>query len=164
VPIAQRAALFVLALACGCAATGPAPPTTPAEKPPITIAVLGLGGSDAQASAVEDGCVMALLEAGYRIVERPRVVAAIPNENDVDYTAAGWGQQPLRYWLDSHEVNRRIAHLNQLYGSVGITDRLELVCGSCGGVVARCGCPGAHRRCGTVRGMGGVGASHGRVA
>ncbi|HXU71731.1 MAG TPA: hypothetical protein VN947_20500 [Polyangia bacterium] len=88
-PIAQRAALFVLALACGCAATGPAPPTTPAEKPPITIAVLGLGGSDAQASAVEDGCVMALLEAGYRIVERPRVVAAIPNENDVDYTAAG---------------------------------------------------------------------------
>jgi hypothetical protein len=89
VPIAERAALFVLALACGCAATGSAPSTTPAEKPPMTIAVLGLGGNDAHASTVEDGCVMALLEAGYRIIERPRVVAAIPNENDVDYTAAG---------------------------------------------------------------------------
>jgi len=39
---------------------------------------------------------------------------------DIYYAVAGWGQQPLRYWLDSHEVNRRIAHLNQLYGSVGI--------------------------------------------
>jgi len=39
---------------------------------------------------------------------------------DVYYTAAGWGPQPLRYWLDSYEVNRRIAHLNGLYGRVGI--------------------------------------------
>lgn len=87
---AMTTRLVAIALfAAGCAATRAAPPTTPAEKPPITIAVLGLGGDDAQASAAEDGCVMALLEAGYRIIERPRVVAAVPNENDVDYTAAG---------------------------------------------------------------------------
>ncbi len=40
---------------------------------------------------------------------------------DVYYAAAGWGEQPLRYWLDSRETNRRIAHLNELYGTVGIT-------------------------------------------
>ncbi|HEX9100664.1 MAG TPA: hypothetical protein VF997_00605, partial [Polyangia bacterium] len=34
-------------------------------------------------------CVLALLEAGYRVVDRARVVAAVPNENDVDYTAVG---------------------------------------------------------------------------
>lgn len=39
---------------------------------------------------------------------------------DIYYAAAGWGEQPLRYWLDSAEVNRRIAYLNELYGSVGI--------------------------------------------
>lgn len=35
------------------------------------------------------------------------------------YTAAGWGDQPLRYWLDGAEVDRRIAELNQRYGSIG---------------------------------------------
>ncbi len=37
------------------------------------------------------------------------------------YAAAGWGDQPLRYWLDSREVNRRITLLNERYGSVGFT-------------------------------------------
>jgi hypothetical protein len=37
------------------------------------------------------------------------------------YAAAGWGEQPLRYWLDKAEVDRRVAHLNALYGSVGFT-------------------------------------------
>lgn len=36
------------------------------------------------------------------------------------YAAAGWGEQPLRYWLDSAEVDRRIAILNEQYGRVGI--------------------------------------------
>lgn len=41
---------------------------------------------------------------------------------DTYYAAAGWGEQPLRYWLDTAEVNQRIAHLNTLYGRVGITE------------------------------------------
>ncbi|MFC7273801.1 hypothetical protein ACFQS1_07415 [Paractinoplanes rhizophilus] len=41
-------------------------------------------------------------------------------DTDTFYAAAGWGGQPLRYWLDTVEVDRRIAHLNGLYGSVGI--------------------------------------------
>ena len=39
---------------------------------------------------------------------------------DAYYLAAGWGSQPLRYWLDKRQVDQRIAHLNKLYGSVGI--------------------------------------------
>ena len=27
----------------------------------------------------------------------------------------------MRYWLDKAEVDRRVAHLNELYGRVGIT-------------------------------------------
>ncbi|GID33346.1 hypothetical protein [Paractinoplanes brasiliensis] len=42
-------------------------------------------------------------------------------DTDAYYAAAGWGEQPLRYWLDTAEVDKRIAHLNELYGSVGIT-------------------------------------------
>lgn len=40
---------------------------------------------------------------------------------DVYYAAAGWGEQPLRYWLDSAEVNRRIAILNIRYGQAGMS-------------------------------------------
>lgn len=36
------------------------------------------------------------------------------------YAAAGWGEQPLRYWLDSAEVNRRLVILNGRYGQAGI--------------------------------------------
>lgn len=36
------------------------------------------------------------------------------------YRAAGWGDQPLRYWLDSREVTLRLAILNERYGKVGI--------------------------------------------
>ncbi len=74
----------------GCATSAAPPPSPPPpDKPPITNAVFSIGGSDDKASEAEDGCVMALLEAGYRIVERPRVVAAVPNENDVDFSAVG---------------------------------------------------------------------------
>jgi hypothetical protein len=86
---ANRAIVF-LALGWGCAGSrGGAPPESAAEKPPITIAVIGFGGSGERASAAEDGCVMAVLEAGFRAVERARIVAALPNENDVDFTATG---------------------------------------------------------------------------
>lgn len=36
-------------------------------------------------------------------------------DTDVLYAAAGWGEQPLRYWLDSAEVTRRLDILNRHY-------------------------------------------------
>jgi hypothetical protein len=39
---------------------------------------------------------------------------------DTYYAAAGWGEQPLRYWLDAAEVERRLAILNAHYGRAGI--------------------------------------------
>lgn len=36
------------------------------------------------------------------------------------YAAAGWGERPLRYWLDSAEVTRRLAILNIHYGRAGL--------------------------------------------
>ncbi|MFF4879469.1 hypothetical protein [Micromonospora sp. NPDC000668] len=39
---------------------------------------------------------------------------------DSYYAAAGWGDQPLRYWLDSAEVTRRLDELNAHYRSAGI--------------------------------------------
>ncbi|WP_328414998.1 hypothetical protein OG470_21965 [Micromonospora sp. NBC_00389] len=39
---------------------------------------------------------------------------------DSYYAAAGWGDQPLRYWLDSAEVTRRLNELNAHYQSAGI--------------------------------------------
>lgn len=79
---------LALALGAGCA-HAPAPSSSSSEKPPITIAVISFGGSNETPSEAEDGCVMALLEAGYRVVDRPRIIATVPNENDVDYTSAG---------------------------------------------------------------------------
>src|SRR5215470_10213223 len=39
---------------------------------------------------------------------------------DAYYAAARWGKQPLRYWLDASEVERRLAILNAHYGRAGI--------------------------------------------
>ena len=36
------------------------------------------------------------------------------------YAAAGWGPQPLRYWLGITEVNRRLALLGERYDDAGI--------------------------------------------
>ncbi len=36
------------------------------------------------------------------------------------YTAAGWGEQPTRYWLGADEVNRRLAELGAKYDQAGI--------------------------------------------
>lgn len=81
---------LIVGIVASCAARTP-PPEIPVEKPPLTLAVLGFGGSDANASPAEDGCVMALLEAGFRVVDRARLVAAVPTEDDVDYGAVGRG-------------------------------------------------------------------------
>ncbi|WP_346535603.1 hypothetical protein [Micromonospora sp. DPT] len=39
---------------------------------------------------------------------------------DAYYAAAGWGERPLRYWLDSVEVSRRLAVLNVHYQQAGL--------------------------------------------
>lgn len=39
---------------------------------------------------------------------------------DSYYAAAGWGEQPLRYWLDVKEVNRRLKILNAHYVQAGL--------------------------------------------
>jgi len=39
---------------------------------------------------------------------------------DAYYAAAGWGEQPLRYWLDSAEVTRRLKQLNAHYRAAGL--------------------------------------------
>ncbi|SFD29611.1 hypothetical protein [Micromonospora sediminimaris] len=39
---------------------------------------------------------------------------------DAYYAAAGWGEQPLRYWLDSAEVTRRLDLLNTRYQAAGL--------------------------------------------
>lgn len=39
---------------------------------------------------------------------------------DAFYAAAGWGEPPLRYWLDAAEVNRRLGILNARYGVAGL--------------------------------------------
>ncbi len=39
---------------------------------------------------------------------------------DVLYEAAGWGEQPLRYWLDAAEIDRRLAILDRHYTNAGI--------------------------------------------
>lgn len=38
---------------------------------------------------------------------------------DLYYAAADWDEQPLRYWLDAAEVNRRLAILNARYRDAG---------------------------------------------
>jgi hypothetical protein len=38
---------------------------------------------------------------------------------DEFYAAAGWGEQPSRYWLDAAEVERRLEILNARYGEAG---------------------------------------------
>jgi hypothetical protein len=67
----------------------PPPAAAPTEKPKITVAVISFGGSNRAASGAENGCVMALLEAGYRTVDHALVVAALPDESAVDFSALG---------------------------------------------------------------------------
>lgn len=36
------------------------------------------------------------------------------------YRAAGWGDPPVRYWIDADETARRLRILNERYASIGI--------------------------------------------
>src|SRR5688572_21602959 len=74
----------LLVVAAGCA---PAPP--PVKSPaPLTLAVIEFGDSGREA---ERGCVMAALEAGYRVVGRRELDAQLPNDEVIDYRALGRG-------------------------------------------------------------------------
>ncbi|MEU4155451.1 hypothetical protein [Actinoplanes sp. NPDC026670] len=44
----------------------------------------------------------------------------VGGETDQLYAAAGWGPKPMRYWLPTSEVNRRLDVLGRLYESIGI--------------------------------------------
>jgi hypothetical protein len=41
---------------------------------------------------------------------------------DALYEAAGWGEQPLRYWLNAAEINQRLAILDHHYTKAGIRE------------------------------------------
>lgn len=41
-------------------------------------------------------------------------------DTDRFYAAAGWGEQPTRYWLDAAEVDRRLDILNEHYRAAGL--------------------------------------------
>ena len=83
----MRASLLLL-LGAGCAAVSPRPAASE-DKPPITVAVIGFGGTNAAASGAERGCVMAVLDAGFRAAERWQILTALPDENDIDFTNFG---------------------------------------------------------------------------
>jgi hypothetical protein len=79
-----RGGMVTLLLVAGCAT---APPPPPPEKPQaLTIAVIEFGDHGREA---EDGCVMAALEAGFRVVSREELAVALPNDNDIDYRRLG---------------------------------------------------------------------------
>lgn len=85
-----RLGIVLLLWCAGCPAhVEPPSPEPPPVKQPLAIAIISLGGSDDVASEAEDGCVAAILDAGYRAVGRKQVRAALPNENDVDYNKVG---------------------------------------------------------------------------
>ncbi|MEJ3750595.1 hypothetical protein WEI85_45975 [Actinomycetes bacterium KLBMP 9797] len=105
----------------------------------LKAAVFGLSGGDEEAAELL--CPAPIDEMIHAVLAQFTVVSRMQTDLDVvfphateleqfDYTrgcvtdtyyaAAGWGEQPLRYWLDSREVNRRIALLAKRYDQVGI--------------------------------------------
>jgi hypothetical protein len=52
----------------------------------MTVAVIEFGDAGLEA---EQGCVMAVLEAGYRAVERKQLDVALPTDEDIDYQKLG---------------------------------------------------------------------------
>ncbi len=83
--------VMLLLLGAGCAPqySSAPPPVEARPKGPLAIAIISFGGTDERASEAEDGCVAAILDAGYRAIGRKQVRAALPNENDVDYNKVG---------------------------------------------------------------------------
>ncbi len=79
---------FVLALSltAGCIQKPLPPPKPPDEKPPITVAVIEFGDRGREA---ENGCVMAVLEAGFRAVDRAQLDQHLPTDDDIDYQKLG---------------------------------------------------------------------------
>jgi hypothetical protein len=68
------------------AACATAPPPSPEKPQALTVAVIEFGDHGREA---EDGCVMAALEAGLRVVSREEIAVALPNDDDIDYRRLG---------------------------------------------------------------------------
>jgi hypothetical protein len=79
----MRGGLIMVLVVAGCA-TAPAP--QPQQPAPLTIAVIEFGDAGREA---EDGCVMAALEAGFRVVSREELAVALPNDDSIDYRRLG---------------------------------------------------------------------------
>src|SRR5262245_12042617 len=75
--------IMSLAALAGCGAA-PAPST--AQPQPLTLAVIEFGDAGRDA---ENGCVMAALEAGFRVVSREQLAAALPSDDTIDYRQLG---------------------------------------------------------------------------
>ncbi len=85
---ASQWALLVVSLSVACAPTYEMkPPEQP--KKVLAIAIISFGGSEDMPSEAEDGCIAAILDAGYQPVARKKVREVLPNENDVDYNTVG---------------------------------------------------------------------------
>ena len=76
----RRSWLAAIGLAWGGCAHAP----PPVEKPPFAFAVVKLGGREA-----ENGCVMALLDGGFRVVGREAIDAALQNPDAAGYKRLG---------------------------------------------------------------------------
>jgi TolB-like protein len=76
----------MLALFLGACAHGPKPAPGPTEPPPLTVAVIEFGDSGRDA---ENGCVMAVLEAGLRVIGRDVLAQKLPNDDSIDYRQLG---------------------------------------------------------------------------
>jgi hypothetical protein len=76
----RRLLLAASLLACGACAHAP----LPAEKPPLAFAVIDLGDPEAQ-----KGCVMALLDGGFRVVGQKAIDAALDNPDTTSYKRLG---------------------------------------------------------------------------
>ena len=78
-----------LALVClASCATAPPPPPPPKPEAPAVIAVaiieFGEDGTDG-----ENGCAMAVLEAGYRAIGKKAIHDALPSDSVIDYQKLG---------------------------------------------------------------------------
>ena len=78
------AVLAVVSVGC---ASAPAPaPQKPPEPAVITVAVIEFGEA---LHYGEDGCVTAVVEAGHRAVDKKRLAAALPSDEEIDYQQLG---------------------------------------------------------------------------
>jgi hypothetical protein len=64
----------------------PAPPPPKPETQPIAVAIIEFGDDGGEG---ENGCAMAVLEAGYRSIGKKAIREALPSEDVIDYQKLG---------------------------------------------------------------------------